>query len=160
MCSTKRPLTSKTGQKSANKKREAQENELLEQAILCMKNESQEKQASKKPDDDDLFGQFITAEIRSIQDPYIKRQTKWKMLSAINEAHSILYAQQAPVSWPGRTWENRAPVANFPLNSFSQPWKEISPTPSHISQSSSINTSGTQYSYPNSPHTISADNMD
>ena len=98
VCSTKRPLTSKTGQKSAKKKREAQENELLEQAILCMKNESQEKQASKKPDDDDLFGQFITAEIRSIQDPYIKRQTKWKIQSAINEANSILYAQQAPVS--------------------------------------------------------------
>ena len=62
--------------KRVQRKREAQEKELLEQAILCMKKESQEKQASKKPDDYDLFCQFITADIRSIQDPYIKRQTK------------------------------------------------------------------------------------
>ena len=144
--STKRPLAAKKNPQAAKKKREAQESELLEQAILCMKQDSEERKGCSKKTDDDLFGQFIAAEIQSIRDPYIKRQTKWKIQLAIHEAHNMLYSQQPPVPWPGLTWETTTPMANIPPNSFSQPWKDISPTPSHLSQSNAVSPNVTQHS--------------
>lgn len=115
------------------KRREAKENLLLEKAIVCM--EQVDKGRDKDSDDDDLFGQFIASEIQSIRDPYIKRQLKWDIQSAIHEAHNAILSRQSPASWAGESFENQLP--KMPLSSFSQLWnkKMISPTPSCMSHS-------------------------
>ena len=67
------------------RKKEAQEVELLEKAILCMEKEGKEESCVK--DVDDIFGQFVACELRAIQDDSEKRLKKFKI-------HSIFYGAE------------------------------------------------------------------
>lgn len=71
---------------------------LLSEAISYEKKANKSAQNinnSKNVDGEDLFGQFIASEIRSIQDPYIKRQVKWRIQSTIYECQSAVDAQKS-----------------------------------------------------------------
>ena len=84
--STKWPTNSGTGLTKRQKK-ESQEDVLMKRAIAaCM-----EKVGDRKQDDDDVFGLFVTSELRSISDPQCKNWVKWQI-------KSILFAMCNPSS--------------------------------------------------------------
>ena len=99
MHSTKLPTTTPIDQP-----KKGEEDLLLEKAIMCME---QVDKARDKESDDDLFGQFIASEMQSIRDPYIKRQLKWNIQSAIHEAHNTILSCQSPASWSRASFENQ-----------------------------------------------------
>lgn len=139
--STKRPLTSVKNEqyKTLKKKKEAQENDLLEQAIICLKkdNEKGELSSKKAEDDDDQFGKFAACELRTLQDQHIKRQAKWKIQSALHEAQCVNYDRQSPMPWPNATtFDNRPMYNQMQRQPFPGHFTTPSPSPS-INQYSS-----------------------
>uniref|UniRef100_A0A1X7TAA6 Uncharacterized protein n=1 Tax=Amphimedon queenslandica TaxID=400682 RepID=A0A1X7TAA6_AMPQE len=67
------------------RKKEAEEVELLEKAVVCMEKEGKEESCVK--DVDDIFGQFVACKLRAIQDDSEKRLKKF-------EIHSNLYGAE------------------------------------------------------------------
>ena len=55
------------------KKRDMQEEKLLQQAIDCM------EQKKKSSDEDEIYGQYVATELHSIKSPQAKRYTKWQV---------------------------------------------------------------------------------
>ena len=94
--STKRPTSTKASNVSKRKKRELQEDFILERAISCM--EKAEHNVPKSTDGDDVFGQYVASELKSMDNPQIKRITKWKIQSLIFYAHSD-YTMTPPPPW-------------------------------------------------------------
>ena len=96
MCSTKRPIGSaaeaNVSAKSKCKLREKQEDMILQKAINVM------DKSVKKDDEDDIFGKYVATELRAIENPHVKRYTKWQIQSLIFSAHSGFPAQSGP-SW-------------------------------------------------------------
>ena len=95
--STKRPTnTIKDSKITKRKKCELHEDLVLERAISCM--EKAEHNVPKSTDGDDVFGQYVASELKSIDNPYVKRITKWKIQSLIFHAH-FEYAMTSPPQW-------------------------------------------------------------
>ena len=90
------------------------------------------KSTQRKCDDDDIFAQYIATEIRSIEDPHVKRTVKWKIQSLIFSAHSSTYAAQheAYSATPGLSWDYRR--QGYPQGPYNQSRQGPSPTPSSV----------------------------
>ena len=137
--STKRPTsTTRATPATKRKKRVEQEETLLQKAINCM----------------DIFGQYIAAELRSIENIHVKRYTKWQIQSLMFNAHSGFPTQPGPSSHsgfptqPGPSWQQPGrsvfPTHQMPImldrsaNDFPQPMAmaQRSSTPSPFPPSS------------------------
>ena len=108
--STKRPLDASNKGKKKKKQQNTAEDSLLEEAINCLKKEGKEDDQAK--DEDDIFGKFIVSELKGIKDVRLKRQVKWRIQTAIYEAHNIL-----PAEIPSNPW---ATVPTFGQPSYHQ----------------------------------------
>ena len=100
--STKRPLEGKQSATFKRKKREAQEDVLLQKAIRCMEKSTSNNDEDKdkhKEDDDEIFGRYVATELRSM-DISVKRLTKWKIQSIIFGAHSGPWQAQQHEAYP------------------------------------------------------------
>ena len=75
-----------TKQRSAKRRKGLQEEVLLEKVLSVM--EKNGESSERKMDADAIFAQYIASELRCIEDPHIKRVTKWKIQSIIFSAHS------------------------------------------------------------------------
>ena len=93
--STKRPTNTKESNISKRKKRELKDL-ILERAISCM--EKAEHNVPKSTDSDDVFGQYVASELKSMENPQMKRITKWKIQSLIFYAHTD-YTMTSPPQW-------------------------------------------------------------
>ena len=126
--STKRPTSTKEPKvTSKRKKRETQEDLLLQKALSCME-KAEKNTAKRSDDDDDIFAQYniIASELRSIENPQAKRLIKWRIQSLIFSAHSG-YAMQ-----PGPSWQyQEGPLSGqFPQDQLFPPSSQFVPTPS------------------------------
>ena len=119
--STKKPTNKATANEklTPRKRIEAKENELLQVAIECLKEEGTKKGSE---DADELFGKFVASELRTISDEHIKRQAKWKIQFALFEVHDFLHHNQPP------PWPNAYGACDPPLPRHIAP----SPTPSQF----------------------------
>ena len=84
--STKRPLAAKKGKETKRQKREKQENTLLQKAIVCMEGTSNKITAKK--DADDIFGEYVTSELRAMHNVEMKRWVKFRIQSLLFSAQS------------------------------------------------------------------------
>ena len=88
--STKRPLCcSEPKSVTKRRKKELDKDMILHKALSCMEKDP-------KKDEDDIFGQYVATELRSIKNQQIKRFTKWRIQSLIYSAHSGLAGQPEP----------------------------------------------------------------
>ena len=97
--STKRPTAL-----SRKRKREAQEDKLLEKAVSLMVSGPSTSMAIAKEDDEDIFGRFIASELRAIADPQIKRLVKWNIQSAIFNVSMPSVQQPYPFTGASSPW--------------------------------------------------------
>ena len=77
--STKRPLAAKKVKETKRQNREKQENSLLQKAIVCMEGASNKITAKK--DADDIFGEYVTSELRAMHNVEMKRWVKFRIQS-------------------------------------------------------------------------------
>lgn len=85
------------------RKREAQEDLLLEKAISCLE---KGRNDSKDRDTDQVFADFIASELQEIKDSRVKRMTKWKIQNVLYEG--LNFGTTGP--WP-------------PFNQYSSPYQ-------------------------------------
>ena len=112
--STKRPTKSQVPTTSKRQKREAQEGLLLEKAISVMEKAS--NKSSEPPvqrDSDDIFGEFVTSELRTIEDTEIKRQVKFQIQSLLFSAQSNSNVTHQPATFSLPLQQQR--LANSPI---------------------------------------------
>ena len=101
------------GKQSVNKKKkkEAQEDILLQKAIQCM------ERSDNKEDEDDIFGRYVASELRSIDNIHTKRLAKWQIQSIIFNVHSgtAIQPERRP-SWqfPGQQFNCDQAQSIFP----------------------------------------------
>lgn len=141
--STKRPTSSTAQRPSKRQKKETQEDVLLQKAIACMENAGGIDRHRR--DNDDIFGEYVATEIRSIQDSKVKCWVKFQIQPLLFSAQSgaipspQLHAlPPIPPSRPGTSqamlgqWDypNTTPMHQW-SNAFTPQWNT---TPSPINQ--------------------------
>ena len=94
------------------------------------------EQNKKSSDEDDIFGQYVASELRSIDNLQTKRYTKWQIQSLLFNAHCGLPAASGP-SWMRSPFPSH-PMLDTSLNQFPQGsvMAQHSSTPSPFSPSS------------------------
>ena len=89
--STKRPTTSNRSKKTSKRQKE-DEDYLLQRAINCMEQSGKASNSTLTRDPDDIFGEYVANELKSITDCSIKWRVKFNIQSVL--FHS--FGQQAP----------------------------------------------------------------
>lgn len=84
-------------------KKEAKKDVLLEKAIMFMEkttasNDRMSNQTQPTRDSDEVFGEFITIELKSINDPHLKRLTKWQIQTVLFNGAIGYESTQSPLS--------------------------------------------------------------
>jgi hypothetical protein len=173
--STKRPIDSgkKSTLKQKKKKNTTDVDDLLEEAMTCLRKDDKPK--SSNENEDDLFGKFIVSELKSIHDMHLKRQVKWKIQMAIHEGLSFVSSPPATPWLPVNSYNQPPPfyqsynprpdtAGGSSLSSVSQPCSPQSFTPvnqqANTARPSSRNSGTPVYpfsGYPESPSTVESD---
>ena len=83
-------------QRSTKRRKGLQEEVLLEKVLSVM--EKNGESSERKMDADEIFAQYVASELRCIEDPHIKRVTKWKIQSIIFNAHSTGFSEACQAS--------------------------------------------------------------
>ena len=93
----------------------------------------------KSLDGDDVFGQYVASELKSMENPHMKRFTKWKIQSLIFHAHSE-YAMP-PWQHPDQSQDQTQSMCYRGSNQFMSP-------PPYSSNSSTMSCSNPSPSFP------------
>ena len=139
--STKRPTTVKEPN-TKRKKRESQEDLILQRAVSCMERAEKNITKGNGNDGDDVFGQYVAFELKSMDNPHIKRVTKWKIQSLIYHTHSECALQPYP------PWQH--PEQPLPPQEQAQP--RCYPAANQLMPISGRSSSASTFSIPDSEH--------
>lgn len=95
--STKKPLTPRKNNPTKKQKRDVQEDLLLEKAICVMEaaatNNTQLVSNDTRKNADDLFGEYIASELKTVSNEALKRDIKYHIQSIIHQQNLGDYSQ-------------------------------------------------------------------